>query len=80
MHCLQNARLVGQAHADDEGKSELFAIGGIEPVKGLELFRRHPVEPGRGLLSGGGIGQRLIDGGLTGQFRVSTKQVQTLAF
>ncbi len=78
LHRRENAGLVGEAHADDEREAEAFPIGGIQRMEALIFLRRQPVEPGGGLLGGGGIGQRPVDRRLAGELRVRADQGKLL--
>ncbi len=77
-HRREDARLVRQPHADDEGEAELVAIGRVERLEALELRQRQPVEPGAGLLGGGGLGQRRVDRGIARQLGVGADQRELL--
>ena len=45
-HRGQDSGLVGKPHTDDEGKIEAFAVGRVERVEPLELFRAQPIKSG----------------------------------
>ncbi len=57
LHRGEDARLVGQAHADDEGEAEFLPVGGVERVEAVELRLGQPVEPGAGLLGRARLGE-----------------------
>ena len=78
LHRGEDARFVGQAHADDEGEAEFFAIGGVERVEAVELGLGEPVEPGAGLLGGAGLGEAAVDRGLAGELGMGADQGELL--